>query len=141
MAAFNKFTCFATDLGLKLHNLNTDQLNVYLTNHLPVAATDTVYSAPATGNTNGPDDIATAGSGYTAGGADTANTFSAGNCVGTDITWTADAATGPFQYAVLYNSSAAAKNLIGWWAYTAEVTLAVGETFKTDFGATMFTVV
>ena len=106
-----------------------------------MAATDTVYSAPATGNTNGPDDIATAGSGYTAGGADTQNTFSAGNLAGTDITWTADASTGPFQYAVLYNDTAAAKNLVGWWAYTDPVTLAAGETFKVDFGATILTVV
>jgi hypothetical protein len=132
MPAPTKFTCFATDVGLKLHQLNTDELRVYLTNELPLI-TDTVYNNPA--------DLGTAG-GYTAGGEDTQNTFSAGNCVGTDIIWTATAAgIGPFQYVVLYNNTAAAKNLVQWWDYGAAVTLAVGETFKVDFGATMFTIV
>lgn len=139
MAAFTKFTCFATDLGLKLHQLNTDTIRVHLTNHLPVAGADTVYSPAGTGNTNGPDDLATGG-GYTEDGEDTANTYSAGNCAGTDVTFTATTGFGPFQWAVIYNDTAAAKNLIGWWEYPAPVTLLALETFKVDFGATMFTV-
>lgn len=137
MAAFNKFDCFTTDLGLKLHNLNTDTLKVYLTNTQPVV-TNTVYNTPA--------DLGTAG-GYTAGGEDAQNSFSlvgSGPGVGTlacvDIEWTATAAgIGPFRFAVLYNDSAAAKNLIGWWDYASNLTLAEGEKFKWDAAATTLT--
>ena len=131
MAAFTKFTAFATDLGLAVHNLNTGEIRCYLSNAAPSAA-NTVYNTPA--------DLGSGG-GYTARGEDTQNTFSAGNCAGTDITWTATTGFGPFQYAVLFNETAASDQLIGWWDYGSAVTLGAGETFKVDFGATMFTVV
>jgi hypothetical protein len=133
MATFNKFECFVGDLGLKVHNLNTDTLKVYLTNAAPSASADSVKT-----------DLAeiSAGNGYTAGGEDAQNTWSesggVGTLAGTDITWTATGAVGPFQYAVLYNSSAS-DNLIGWWDYASPVTLANGETFKVDFGASILT--
>lgn len=40
MASFVKFQQFAYDLATKVHNLNTDTLNVYLSNDAPVVATD-----------------------------------------------------------------------------------------------------
>lgn len=133
MAAFNKFDCFVGDVGLKLHNLNTDTLKVYLTNTAPVAS-NTVYNTPA--------DLATSG-GYTAGGADSQNTYSqtsgTGTLAGTSIVFTATTGFGPFRYAVLYNDTAAAKNLIGWWDYGSAVTLAASETFTVTFGASILT--
>ena len=89
------------------------------------------------------------GNGYTAGGADTANTASespAGTLtvVGTDIEWTASTGTiGPFQWAVLYNQVGglgAGNKLIGWWEYSDPVTLQIGEKFKVDFGASLLTI-
>ena len=141
MATFNKFDCFVGDVGLKLHELNADTLRVYLTNTQPVVA-NTVYNTPA--------DLATK-NGYTAKGADVQNTFSVvgsnpgvGTLVGTDYEWTATAADdgngiGPFRFAVLYNDTATADNLIGWWDYGSNITLASGEKFKVDFGATILT--
>lgn len=134
MAAFNKFNDFIEQLGLKNHNLNTDTLKVFLTNEAPLA-TDTVKSDML--------EIA-AGNGYTAGGADSQNTYTeaagTGSCVGVDITWTAAGGTiGPFRYAVLYNDTGATKYLAGWWDYGSSITLQAGEQFVTDFGATMFT--
>lgn len=137
MATFNKFDCFVGDLGLKLHELNADTLRVYLTNSAPVV-TNTVYNTPA--------DLGTAG-GYTAKGADVQNTFTVvgtapgvGTLVGVDYEWTATAVgIGPFRYAVLYNDTAAADNLIGWWDYGSAITLAEGEKFKVDFGASILT--
>jgi hypothetical protein len=142
MAAFNKFECFVGDLGLKLHNLNTDTLKVFLTNSAPSVSADAVFTDLT--------DLATK-NGYTAGGADATNTYSqttgTGNLAGTDIVWTATAADdgtglggGAFRYAVLYNDSAAAKNLIGWWDYGSAITVASGETFTVDFGATLLTI-
>ncbi|KRQ11933.1 hypothetical protein AOQ73_05870 [Bradyrhizobium pachyrhizi] len=136
MAAFNKFNCFTQDVANKQHDMKTgtaDVYKVYLTNTLPVA-TNTVFGTPA--------DIA-AGNGYTAGGASvgtitgglTGGTFKFVG--GTDPAWTAAGGNiGPFQYAVLYNSSNALKPLIGWWDYGAPLTLTNGNTFTIDLDQT-----
>ena len=49
---------------------------------------------------------------------------------------------GPFRYAVLYNDTpvSPANPLIGYWDYGSSVTLASGETFTVDFGASLFTI-
>jgi hypothetical protein len=138
MAAFNKFNDFAEQLGLGKHNLNTDTLKVMLTNTAPVA-TNTVLANITE---------ITAQNGYTAGGEDTQNTYSetsgTGSCVGVDVVWTATGAGfGPFRYVVLYNDTqtSPAKPLIGWWDYGSSISLTTaGETFTTDFGASMFTI-
>lgn len=133
MASFNKFNCFVGDVGLKLHNLNTDTLEVYLTNTAPVA-TNTVYNTPA--------DLTTGG-GYTAGGASVTNAYSqtggVGTLTGSNVVFTATTGFGPFRYAVLYNNTAVAKNLIGWWDYGSAVTLGASETFTVAFGANILT--
>lgn len=136
MASFNKFHCFVEDLAEGKHNLGSDTLKVFLTNEAPVAASDTAYDG-ATGST-GPAEIAN-GNGYTTGG-NTASVSTSSQTSGTyklvladPATWTASGSVGPFQYAVLYNDTAAGKNLIGWWNYGSAVTLASGETFKVDF--------
>jgi len=62
--------------------------------------------------------------------------------VGTDVVITASGAVGPFQYVVLYNDTptSPADPLIGAWDYGSAVTLANGETFTIDFGASLFTI-
>ena len=137
MAAFNKFETFIGDLGLKVHELNADLLKVYLSNAVPSVSADSVKVDLA--------EIA-AGNGYTAGGDDVQNTYSeatgTGTCVGVDVTVTASGGTiGPFRYVVLYNDTptAPADPLIGWWDYGSSITLQDGESFTTDFGASLFT--
>jgi hypothetical protein len=134
MAAFNKFNCFVQDIGRKLHNLNSDTLDIYLTNAAP-AATNTVYNTPA--------DLSTGG-GYTAGGSSigsSAYSQSSGlaSLTGSNVVFTATTGFGPFRYAVLYNSTASAQNLIGWWDYGSAVTLGASETFTVAFGASILT--
>src|SRR5687768_11777009 len=141
MAAFVKFQRFATDLAAGVHanalNADTDTLKVYLTNTAPNVATHQVKSSLA--------EIA-GGNGYTAGGADALNaaTTTSGTITvaGTDIVWTATGAVGPFRYAVLYNDTptSPADPLIGYWDYGSAISLANGETFTVDFGASLFTV-
>lgn len=129
MAAFNKFNCFVQDVANALHDMKTGTAQVYkvyLTNALP-AATNTVYNAPA--------DLP-AGNGYAAGGMSIGTTtgsqtsgtfrfFGAANPA-----WTATGGSiGPFQYAVLYNSTSPTKPLIGWWDYGTGVILTNGNTF------------
>ena len=131
---FNKFQCFVGDLGLEVHNLNTDTLRVMLTLVAPVA-TNTIR-----GNLT---EIANGG-GYTTGGIDAQNVWSAsggtGTLTGTDVVWTADGATfADFRYAVLYNDTATNDPLICWWDYDSTVDLADDETFTVAFGANILT--
>lgn len=138
MATFNKFNQFAEDLGLEVHNLNTDTLRVYLTNAAPDAAADLVKADLA--------EIA-GGNGYVAGGADISGVWSetggTGTLTGTDVTWTASGGSiGPFRYVVLYNDTptSPADPLIGWWDYGSAVTVNDGESFTVDFGASILTI-
>lgn len=125
MAAFNKFNDFVEQLGLAKHNLNTDTLNIYLSNSVPSASADAIKT-----------DLAeiTNQNGYTAP-VDTQNTWaeSSGTATltGTAITITATGAVGPFQYVVLYNDTQTSPldPLIGWWDYGSAISLANGETF------------
>jgi hypothetical protein len=127
--ALTKFTSFATQVGLKQHDLNADTIKAALTNTAPVAG-DTVftigaYPAPAAAN------------GYTALGHDTTNLFSAGKMTGTDIVITATAGgIGPFRYVVLYNDTNGTDMLVGWYDYGSSITLLEGETFTIDFDGT-----
>lgn len=141
MASFVKFRQFVEDLAAGVHdaalNADTDTLKVYLTNTAPDVDADAVKA-----------DLAeiSAGNGYTAGGEDAQNAASISTgtitVAGTDIVWTATGAVGPFRYAVLYNDtpSSPADPLIGYWDYGSSIALADGETFTTDFGASLFTV-
>jgi hypothetical protein len=137
MASFVKYQNFVEDLGNAVHDLVGTQhtLKVALTNTAPNVATHAVFA-----------DITeiSAGSGYTAGGEDTQNATSRSggttSVTGVDVVWTASGGTiGPFRYVVLYNDTTS-DNLIGYWDYGSSVTLQIGETFTTDFGASMFTV-
>lgn len=140
MASFNKYQQFVEDLGNKVHDLvgTNDTLKVALTNTAPNAATHAVLA-----------DITeiSAGNGYSAGGTDAQNdgTETGGTLTvtGVDVVFTASSGTiGPFRYAVLYNDTptSPADPLIGWWDYGSSITLADGETFTVNFGASLFTI-
>ena len=138
MAAFNKFNDFVEQIGLKVHNLNTDLVKIALSNTAPVA-TNTIFGDIT--------EIA-AGNGYTAGGDDTTNTWSenpagTGAMVTVDVVFSASGGSiGPFRYVVMYNDTPTSPvdPLIGWWDHGSAVTLADGETFTVDFGATTITI-
>ena len=132
MAAFNKFQCFVADVSNKTHNLGSDTLKILLTNTAPVATN--AVKADLT--------EISAGNGYTAGGnaaALTSSTQASGLyklILANPATWTAAGGSiGPFRYAALYNSTAAAGNLLGYWDYGSAVTLASGETFTVTLDA------
>ena len=139
MASFNKFQQFVDDLGNKVHDLvgTNDTLRIYLSNTAPDAAADAVKADLAEiTNENGytaPVDVQNDGS--ESGGTLTVT--------GVDVTITASGGTvGPFRYVVLYNDTptSPADPLIGWWDYGSAITLAAGESFETDFGASLFTI-
>jgi hypothetical protein len=130
VAAFNKFNQFVADVANKIHNLGTDALKILLTNTAPVPTN--AVKADVT--------EITAGNGYTAGGAaaPVASSTQTGGLyklipTGTGlVTWTGTGTFGPFRYAVLYNSTPAAGNLVGWWDYGSAISVNNGDTFTVD---------
>jgi hypothetical protein len=132
MATYNKFNDFTEQQLIGTHDWDTNVFKIMLTN-----------SAPSAGNTvkSNLTEISSAGNNYPAGGTATTITVtgdvpSAGYTTvqGTQVVFTASGGNiGPFQYAVLYNDTAASKNLVAWWDYGSAVTLNPGDTFTVKF--------
>jgi hypothetical protein len=129
MATYNKFNDFSLQLSAGVQNFGTDTFKVMLVNSPAPVATNSIKS-----------DLTeiSAGNGYTAGG--TATTISSADVTGTttvsgtQVVFTASGGSiGPFRYAVLYNDTAASKNLVAWWDYGSSITLADTETFTVKF--------
>jgi hypothetical protein len=140
MATYVKYQDFAEQLGKGVHQLHAagHTLKVALSNTAPNVSThDTLSDASEI----------SAGNGYTAGGADIANDYTesggTGTLTGTDVTFTASGGSiGPFRYVILYNDTptSPADPLIAYWDYGSSITLADGETFDVDFGASVLTI-
>jgi hypothetical protein len=138
MATYVKFQKFVRDLGLGVHNLDTGAIKIYLSNTAPTVSTNAVKTDLA--------EIST-GSGYT-GPVDISAAYSEATGTGTltasDVTITAAGGTvGPFRYVVMFNDTptSPADPLIAYWDYGSAITLADTETFTTDFGATVLTII
>lgn len=135
MATYNKFNAFVANTANGLVNFGSDTFKIMLTNTAPVA-TNSVYTDISS------NELAS-GAGYTTGGASVTLTSSA-QTSGTykyiasaaNPTWTATGSMGPFRYAVIYDSSAATKTLVGWWDYGSSVTLASTNTFTVSLDGT-----
>jgi hypothetical protein len=137
MATFNKINAFVENLSEGVHNLGSDQLVVALTAaaNAPVATNTVLANLTEISYTNlSSRNITTSSSSQTTG------TYS---LVLTDLVLTASGAVGPFRYVAIYNDTptSPADPLIGWYDYGSDVTLADGETFTVNFGATTITLV
>lgn len=138
MATFNKFNQFVEDLASGVHQLQAagHTCKVYLSNAVPSASGDAVKADLAEiTNQNGytaPVDIQN----------DLTETGGTATVTAVDVVITASGAVGPFQYAVIYNDTptSPADPLIGWYDYGSAVTLANGETFTVNFGASLLTI-
>jgi hypothetical protein len=140
MASAVKYQQFVEDLGNKVHDLvgTQDTLKVLLSNTAPNVGTHAVRADVS--------EIA-GGNGYTSGGIDTQNdgTETGGTLTvtGVDVVFTAAGGTiGPFRFAILYNDTptSPADPLIQYWDYGSSITLADGESFTVDFGASLLTI-
>ncbi len=140
MATFTKYETFVENLANKLIDAfgTTDTWKAVIHTDAPVVATDNSVSdlTQIAGN-----------NGYTTGGADiTYNSTRSGGTVtatATDVVWTAtggnlgSSTTG--QYVSIYDDTSAGDNLLCSYNYGATFTVATGETFTLDFGASLFT--
>jgi hypothetical protein len=131
VATFNKFNSFVEAVAEGVHDLANDQLVVALTAaaNAPTATdtqlsdlTEVTYTYCSTRN------ITTSSSSQTGG------TY---KLVLTDLVLTASGGTvGPLRYVVIYNDDATNDELIGWYDYGSEITLADTETLTIDFDPT-----
>lgn len=133
MASFNKFYSFVEALCEKKHDLSTDVIKVALCNAANApTATDAVLTDLTTVSTTGLDDI-------TPTIVSSSQTVGVYSLVLADLTMTASSNVGPFRYVVLYDDTAANKELICWYDYGSEITLHSGESLTLDFGTSLFT--
>jgi hypothetical protein len=133
MATYTKFQCFVEDLAEKKHNLASDTLKVAFSNasNVPSASDDVKLADITTIVATNLDDVTLTVS----SSSQTAGSY---KLVVDDLTMTASGSVGPFRYVIIYNDTAANKELICFFDYGSEVTLASGDTFKLDFGTELF---
>lgn len=130
MATFNKFNSWA-EVMVEGANLGTDQFVVALTNTAPTASNSVLADITQITYTNlSSRNLTTTGSSQTSGTYTLA--FS-------DLVLTASGAVGPFRYVVIYDDTVTspADPLVGWYDYGSSISLANGETFTIDFGASV----
>jgi hypothetical protein len=130
MAGYNKFDSFVEALAEKTHNLGSDQLKIALcaAANAPVATNTQLSNLTEISYTNlSTRNVTTSTSAQTSG------TY---KLVCADLVLTASGAVATFRYVVLYNDTATNDELIAWYDYASNVTLANGETFTIDFDGT-----
>lgn len=133
MAKYNKFNCLVEDLAEKKHNLASDTLKVTFSNasNVPSGSDDVKLADITTIDTSNFDSvtITVSSSGQSAG---------IYKLVVVDKLLTATDDVPAFRYAIIYNDTAANKELICFFDYGSEVTLHANDTITLDFGAELF---
>ena len=130
MATYNKFNSFVANIANKKYNLGSDQLAVALTAaaNAPVATNVALADLTVISYTNlSTRNITTTSSTQTSG------TYSL--ILGV-LTLTASGAVATFRYVAIYDTAATSFELIGWYDYGSNVTLANGDQFIINFDQT-----
>lgn len=141
MATFTKYNTFIENLCNKLIDAfgSTDTWKAVIHTDAPTVATDNAVSdLTQIGGSNG----------YTTGGSDISyNATRSGGTVtatATDVVWTASGgnlgASTTGRYVSIYDDTSTGDNLLCSFDYGATFTVADGETFTLDFGASLFTI-
>lgn len=131
------FQDFISDLGLKVHNLNTDTLKLGLIKSAAnggddPAAADAAPAWGAGGTTNFATAEVTPGGNYTTGGPDTVNTYSeatgTGTLDGTDVSITQNASNPTnARWGILYNDTATNKNAVAFVDLGSDYDMTTGD--------------
>lgn len=130
MATYQKFNSFVEAVAEKAHNLGSDTLKVALcaAANAPVASNTILANLTEISYTN-----LSARTLTTSSSSQTSGTY---KLVLADLSLSASGGSvAPFRYIVIYNDTATNKELIGFYDYGSEVTLAGGDQFVIDFDA------
>lgn len=128
MATFNKFNSFVEAVAEGVHDLGSDTLEVALTAaaNPPVAANTQLTDLTQVSYTYCSSRVIT-----TVSSAQTGGVY---KLTLQDLILTATGGSvGPLRYVVIFNQSATNDELIGWYDYGSEITLADTETLTIDF--------
>ena len=128
MATYNKFQSFAEAVYEKVHNMGADTLTVALTAaaNAPVNTNTVLANLTQISYTNCSTRAVTIST-----SAQTSGTY---KLVLADLVLTASGGSiAAFRYIVLYNDTATNDELIAWYDYGSDLTLASGETLTIDF--------
>lgn len=131
--AFNKFDSFVEALAEKKHNLGSDALTIALcaAANAPVAGNTVLADLTQISYTNV---VTTPNASRVIGVTSSAQTSGTYKLVLPDMTITATGGSvATFRYVVIYNDTATNDELIGWYDYGSNVTLATSETLVIDF--------
>jgi hypothetical protein len=130
MATANKFNAWADNM-VEVANLATDSFVVALTNTLPVNTNSVLADITQIAYTNLSARTLTTASSSQTGGVYT--------LAFNDLVLTATGAVATFRYAVIYDDTptSPADPLVLWYDYGSSITMANGETFTLDFGASI----
>jgi hypothetical protein len=130
MATYNKFNSFTEALAEKVHNLGSDTLTVALcaAANAPVATNTQLSNLTQITYTNLSSRVLTQGT-----SSQTSGTY---KLTINDLTLTASGGSvATFRYVVIYNDTATNDELIAWFDYGSDITLASGESLTLDFDA------
>jgi hypothetical protein len=130
MATYNKFNSFTEALAEKVHNLGSDTLTVALcaAANAPVATNTQLSNLTQISYTNLSSRVLTQGT-----SSQTSGTY---KLTINDLTLTASGGSvATFRYVVIYNDTATNDELIAWFDYGSNITLASGESLTLDFDA------
>ena len=133
MASYVKFQSFVEKLAEGVHDLGSDTLTVGMTTNVnaPANTDDVLVDLTEISYTN----VAAPGRAITVSAS--SETGGVYKLVCTDLVLTASGGTvGPFQWVFIYNDTPANNDLICYFDYGSEITLADGETLTLDFDGT-----
>ena len=125
MATFNKFYSFTEAIAEKKFNLGSDTLKVALSNTAPSLSNTQLLDITEISYTNlGSRNLTI-----------TSSTQASGlyKLVLADLVLTATGAVGPFRYVIIYDDTAANKDLIGYFDYGSSTSLVINQTLTLDF--------
>jgi hypothetical protein len=131
MATYNKFQSFVEAVAEKKHDLGADTLKVTFcaAANAPVATNTVLANLTQITLTYVDSQTLTISS-----SSQTSGTYKL--VLADKVVTATGGAVGPFRYAVIYNDTAANDELICWFDYGSEITLADTETLTLDFNAT-----
>ena len=128
MAVLNKFQPFVAAAMNGVHDFSADTLMIALTNTVPTVAMATLSQITEIDYTNLSSRVIT-----TTSSTQTSGTY---RLILVDLVLIASGTVPDFRYVVLYNDSAASKELIGWYDYASVVQMVATDTFTVDFSPT-----